>query len=239
MSAALTKFGKVFEPKNVVTQGTYDIEKPVEQTQIATSPYGTTEQLGATSPWTNNVNQSTQTISVPMSTTTQIQPSMNEIRKGFAEYAADTKNSKLLEEMLMKQYGNMMTPKKYSIHNIGDVGVELDEYGKPTGTRYDYRQEKPENKSTLEKEYDFMVAGGYKGSREDFFNMKRSMTEKEKQDFEIKLKELGIDQYKLYYETGYGTPPASPSNQLKPGAVVNGWKYNGGNPNQQSSWSKQ
>jgi hypothetical protein len=102
-------------------------------------------------------------------------------------------------------------------------------------------KEVTDSDSTLEKEYRFMTDGGYKGSREDFFNLKRSMTDKERNDLDIKLKQLGIDQAKLYYDTGIGNPPAAPSaggNQLKPGTVVNGFKYNGGNPNQQSSWSK-
>lgn len=236
---ALERFGKVFEPKKVVTQGAYEIQKPVEQTQTPTSPYGTTEQLGATSPWTNNLNQTTKTIQVPMATTEERQPTMDDIRAGFAQYARDTRNPKLLEDMYMKQYANLMSPKKYSIHNIGDVGIVLDENGRPTGQTYDFTQNKPESKSNLEKEYNFMREHGYKGSAQNYFDMKQQMSEKERKDLDIKLKQLGIDQYKLYYETGYGTPPASQSSKLKPGAVVNGWKYNGGDPNQQSSWSKQ
>lgn len=236
---ALERFGKVFEPKKVVTQGTYEIQKPVEEDEVKTYPYMPPEKLGATSPWTNNLNQTTKTIQVPMATTEQRQPTMDDIRAGFAQYAKDTRNPKLLEDMYMKQYANLMTPKKYSIHNIGDVGIVLDENGKPTGQTYDFTQNKPDSKSNLEKEYNFMREHGYKGSAQDYFDMKQQMSEKERKELDIKLQQLGIDKYKLYYETGYGTPPASPSNTLKPGAVVNGWKYNGGDPNQQSSWSKQ
>ena len=239
MADALSKFGKTFEPKAEVSQGTFEIEKPTTMTQAPTSPFGTTEQLGATSPWTSNQVESTKTVQVPMSTTTMRQPTMDEVRAGFAQYAQDTRNPKLLEDMYMKQYSNMMTPKKYSIHNVGDVGIQIDEYGKPTGVKYDFRQDKPESKSNLEKEYNFMRDHGYQGSAQDYFNLKQQMSEKERNDLDIKLQQLGIDQYKLYYETGYGNPPSGPSNKLKPGAVVNGWKYNGGNPNEQSSWSKQ
>lgn len=200
---ALEKFGKTFEPKSEVTQSTFEIQKPVTQTQVQTSPYGTTEQLGATSPWTNNQVEGTQTVQVPMATTTMRQPTMNDIRAGFAQYARDTRNPKLLESLYIKQFENMMTPKKPI--ELGAGGKLIDP------TTYEVLATNPkesaESKSNLEKEYDFMVSKGYQGSAQDYFDMKRSMTDKERNDLDIKLKQLGIDQFKLWYETGLGTPP--------------------------------
>lgn len=114
MADALSNFGKVFEPKKVVTQGTYEIQKPVEEDEVKTYPYMPPEKLGATSPWTNNLNQTTKTIQVPMATTEERQPTMDDIRAGFAQYARDTRNPKLLEDMYMKQYTNLMPPPQYT-----------------------------------------------------------------------------------------------------------------------------
>lgn len=205
MAEALGKFGDVFKPKDVVTQGTYDIEKPVEQTQVATSPYGTTEQLGATSPWTSNVGETTKTISVPMSTTQQRQPTMDDIRAGFAEYAKATNNPKLLEEMYMKQFTNMMTPKKYSIHNIGDAGIELDEYGKPTGLRYDFT--KPPTPGSLQKDFEYAKTQGYKGSIEDFKRISTSWLNPYQQQ------EIGIQREKIRQEEEKNNPLGLPKDK--------------------------
>ena len=200
------------------------------QIQIPSGEAPQTENLGGMQPYNNGMK----TIDVPMTNTSVSYTPYSQ--KEFMAKVGSTMPD-MLPKMLEAQFAQY-APKKPIELGAGAKLVNPDTYAVLATNP----KEVTDSDSTLEKEYRFMTDGGYKGSREDFFNLKRSMTDKERNDLDIKLKQLGIDQSNLYYSTGIGNPPAASSaggNQLKPGTVVNGFKYNGGNPNQQSSWSKQ
>ena len=153
-----------------------------------------------TSPWTSEQSPS-KTINVPMTNTTSTYTPYTQ-----KEFMA--KVGGVMPEMLPKFLESTFAqyaPKKPI--ELGAGGKLIDP------TTYKVLAENPkegaDSKSTLEKEYDFMVQHGYKGSAQDYFDMKRSMTAKEQQDLDIKLKQLGIDQWNLYYNTGYGNPPGA------------------------------
>lgn len=205
MADALSKFGKTFEPKAEVSQGTFEIEKPTTMTQAPTSPFGTTEQLGATSPWTSNQVESTKTVQVPMSTTTMRQPTMDEVRAGFAQYAQDTRNPKLLEDMYMKQYAQLINPKEYDWKTIGNLAFQVDKTGKPTGQII--RNPKDETSGSLEKDFEYAKTQGYKGSIEDFKRISTSWLNPYQQQ------EIGIQREKMRQEEEKNNPLGLPKNK--------------------------
>lgn len=220
----LRKLGNILAPKRITQEGTYDIQVPNGQTPTPA------DKMGAMQPYETGMK----TISVPMTTTTGYRkPTETEIYQGIADYSNNIKNPALLEKVMMSRLESALAPKKPIELGAGGKLLNPDTY-EVLATN---PKESAESKSNLEKEYDFMKEHGYKGSAQDYFDMKRSMTDKERNDLDIKLKQLGIDQWNLYYNTGYGNPPKG--NQLKQGTIVNGFKYIGGDPNQQSSWSKQ
>ena len=191
----LRKLGKALEPVRETQQGTYDIQIPNGQTPTPTS------NLGGMQPYESGMK----TISVPMTTETgAMRPrTQEEIYKAIADYSAYVRNPALLEKTVLGRVESALTPKKPIELGAGAKLLDPNSYK----VLAENPKEAADSKSTLEKEYDFMVQNGYKGSAQDYFDMKRSMTEKERQDLDIKLKQLGIDQFKLYYETGFGTPP--------------------------------
>lgn len=196
------------------------------QIQIPSGEAPQTENLGGMQTYKK-------TIDVPMTNTSVSYKPYSQ--KEFMAKVGSTMPD-MLPKMLEAQFAQY-APKKPIELSAGAKLVNPDTYAVVA----DNPKQDGESTSTLEKEYNFMKRKGYAGSAQDYFDMKRSMTDKERNDLDIKLKQLGIDQSNLFYNTGIGNPPAAPSaggNQLKPGTVVNGFKYNGGNPNQQSSWSK-
>lgn len=183
------------------------------------------DKVGAMQPYETGMK----TIDVPMTNTTSTYKPYSQ-KEFMAKVGAVIPS--MLPKMLEAQFAQY-APKKPIELGAGAKLINPDTYA----TLAENPKEGADSASTLEKEYNFMKGHGYTGSAQDYFDMKRSMTDKERNELDIKLKQLGIDQTNLYYNTGIGNPPGG--SQLKPGAVVNGFKYNGGNPNQQSSWSKQ
>lgn len=98
---ALADYEKSLKGTPEVKQGTFEIQKPVTQTQVQTSPYGTTEQLGATSPWTNNQVEGTQTVQVPMATTTMRQPTAADRYASLLKFAGATNNPELTQRAML------------------------------------------------------------------------------------------------------------------------------------------
>jgi hypothetical protein len=199
------------------------------QIQIPSGEAPQTENLGAMQPYNNGMK----TIDVPMTNTSVSYKPYSQ--KEFMAKVGSTMPD-MLPKMLESQFAQYAAKKPIEL-GAGAKLVNPDTYA----VLAENPKQDGESTSTLEKEYNFMKRKGYAGSAQDYFDMKQRMTDKERNDLDIKLKQLGIDQAKLYYDTGIGNPPAAPfagGNQLKPGTVVNGFKYNGGNPNQQSSWSK-
>lgn len=200
------------------------------QIQIPSGETPQTENLGGMQLYNNGMK----TIDVPMTNTSVSYKPYSQ--KEFMTKVGSTMPD-MLPKMLEAQFAQY-APKKPIELGAGAKLVNPDTYA----VLADNPKQDGESTSTLEKEYNFMKRKGYAGSAQDYFDMKQRMTDKERNDLDIKLKQLGIDQANLYYNTGIGNSPAAPSaggNQLKPGAVVNGFKYNGGNPNDAKSWSKQ
>lgn len=154
-----------------------------------------TDNLGGMQPYESGMK----TISVPNTTVTSTYQPYSQ--KEFMAKVG-TVMPEMLPKFLESQFAQY-APKKPIELGAGAKLIDPNSYK----VLAENPKEGADSKSTLEKEYDFMVQNGYKGSAQDYFDMKRSMTEKERQDFEIKLNQLGLDKFKLYYETGYGTPP--------------------------------
>jgi hypothetical protein len=111
MSEALGKFGKAFEP-TTTTNTTYapGVGKELAMGDtVQTAPnFGATpnltEQVAPTSPYgTQNMTGNAVT-SVPTTTTSTVQPTDASMRQAFNQYAIDTRQPKLAEQLMMGDY---------------------------------------------------------------------------------------------------------------------------------------
>lgn len=135
MRESALKLGKALDPRAITEQSTFDIQVPNGQTPTPT------DNLGGMQPYESGMK----TISVPQTNTTGYrQPTQAEIYNAIGEYSANTNNNDLLEKSILGRVSKKLDGGgKYSIHNIGNMGIELDESGRPTGTQYDYTSQKP------------------------------------------------------------------------------------------------
>lgn len=136
------KLGKALDPREVMKDGTFDVQVPNGQTPTPT------DNLGGMQPYQSGMK----TVSVPMTSKTGEfrQPTQAEIYNAIGEYSAGTGNNDLLEKSILARAQNKLAGNKYSIHNVGNVGLELDESGRPTGKQYDFSGNKPTDYGTAQ-----------------------------------------------------------------------------------------
>lgn len=109
MADALKKLGGAFEPKTVTSTEMQSKDIPLEQgVNVATSPFSTTDQVNATSPYNTQNMTGVTTQQTPVTTTSTAQPTLSDIEKAFGQYASDIKDPKLLASILTGKYEKML-----------------------------------------------------------------------------------------------------------------------------------
>jgi hypothetical protein len=121
--------------------------KPTEQTtmqpttvdlqqgmNVPTSPYGTAEQVGATSPYQTQNMQGQSNIMQPVTTQVPGQPlSRNDILGAVTRYGQTIGDNKIGESAILDYIKQMSAPKKNTWVNNGNEQIQIDEFGQPTG----------------------------------------------------------------------------------------------------------
>jgi len=109
MAEALKKLGGAFEPKTVTTTEMQTKEVPLQEgMNVPTSPYGTAEQVGMTSPYNTKNMEGTMTEMTPVTTSSIVQPTLSDVEKAFAQYATEIKDPKMLASILTGKYEKML-----------------------------------------------------------------------------------------------------------------------------------
>ena len=237
MREAALNLGKALDPQAITQQSTFDVQVPNGQTPTPMN------KVGGMQPYESGMK----TVSVPQTNTTGYrQPTSSELYNAIGEYSANTGNNDLLEKANLGRVTKKLDGGgKYSIHNIGNMGIELDENGRPTGTQYDYTSQSPSLTGSLEKDYTFARQNGYKGSIEDFKRIPTSwINPAQQKGFDIREEEnnpLHLPKPSAQPQNSLLNPrmQTSSASGLSKGKVVNGFVYNGGNPNDPNSWRKQ
>jgi hypothetical protein len=136
------KLGKALDPKAITEDSTFDVQVSNNKTPTPT------DNLGGMQPYESGMK----TVSTPVTNTIGYrQPTQAEIYNAIGEYSAGTGNNDLLEKSILGRINKKLEGGgKYSIHNVGNVGLELDESGKPTGKRYDFSENKPTDYGTAQ-----------------------------------------------------------------------------------------
>ena len=121
--------------------------KPTEQTvmqptevdiqqgmNVPTSPYGTAEQVGMTSPYNTQNMQGQTNVMQPVTTQVPAQPlSRQDILGAVVKYGQNIGDNKIGEGAILDYVKQMYAPKKATWINMGDKQVQVDESGQPTG----------------------------------------------------------------------------------------------------------
>ena len=131
---ALRGFVEGMQP--TATTATQDnfVTKPLEQGQnVPTSPFGTSEQVGQTSPYGTQNMQGDMTTNQPTQTTTYAPKSQQDLIKNFYNYAQQSGNPDMANKFAIEQFANAIKPKTTKFIDMGDKQVEVDENNTPTG----------------------------------------------------------------------------------------------------------
>ena len=136
------KLGKALDPREITEQSTFDVQVPNGLTPTPT------DNLGGMQPYESGMK----TVSAPVTNTIGYrQPTQAEIYNAIGEYSAGTGNNDLLEKSILGRVTKKLEGGgKRSIHNIGNVGIVLDEQGMPTGEQYDFSGNKPTDYGTAQ-----------------------------------------------------------------------------------------
>lgn len=115
MADALKKLGGAFEPKTVTNTTMQAQDVPLtEGMNVATSPFGTSDQVaqiapkfGMDTPAPQNMQGMTTQMN-PVTTTSTVQPTTADIEKAFSQYATDVRDPKMLASILTGKYEKML-----------------------------------------------------------------------------------------------------------------------------------
>jgi hypothetical protein len=167
MANALKKLGGAFEPITTTSTEMQPTEMPLQQgMNVPTSPFQTTEQVNQVAPNysgqapVQNMSGITTQMN-PVTKTSTTQPTLADIEKAFGQYATDVNNPKLLESILSGRYEKMVKANEPVKLGAGESVFNA------TGTKL-FGNPKEETPGTLEKNYNFALSKGYKGSIQDF-----------------------------------------------------------------------
>ena len=101
---------------------------------VPTSPYGTAEQVGMTSPYNTQNMQGQTNVMQPVTTQIPAQPlSKQDILGAVTRYGQTIGDNKIGEGAILDYVKQMYTPKKATWINAGGNLVQVDETGQPTG----------------------------------------------------------------------------------------------------------
>lgn len=118
---------------------------------VPTSPYGTAEQVGMTSPYNTQNMAGQSTIMQPVTTQIPAKPlSRQDILGAVTKYGQTIGDNKIGEGAILDYVKQMYAPKKATWIKNGDVQIQVDEAGQPTGLTLPVGIS-PDTKATLEQ----------------------------------------------------------------------------------------
>lgn len=101
---------------------------------VPTSPYGTAEQVGMTSPFNTQNMQGQTNVMKPVTAQVPAKPlTQNDILGAVVKYGQTIGDNKIGEGAILDYIKNVNAPKKATWINMGDKQVQVDESGQPTG----------------------------------------------------------------------------------------------------------
>jgi len=101
---------------------------------VPTSPYNTTEQVSATSPYQTQNMQGQSNMMQPVTTQVPGQPlSRNDVLGAVTRYGQSVGDNKIGESAILDYVKQAYGPKKATWIKNGDVQIQVDESGNPTG----------------------------------------------------------------------------------------------------------
>lgn len=110
---------------------TVDIQQGMN---VPTSPYGTAEQVGMTSPFNTQNMQGQTNVMKPVTTQVPAKPlTQNDILGAVVKYGQTIGDNKIGEGAILDYIKHANAPKKATWINMGDKQVQVDESGNPTG----------------------------------------------------------------------------------------------------------
>ena len=118
---------------------------------VPTSPYGTAEQVGMTSPYNTQNMAGQSTIMQPFTTQIPAKPlSRQDILGAVTKYGQTIGDNKIGEGAILDYVKQMYAPKKATWIKNGDIQIQVDEAGQPTGLTLPVGIS-PDTKATLEQ----------------------------------------------------------------------------------------
>jgi len=110
---------------------TVDIQQGMN---VPTSPYGTAEQVGMTSPFNTQNMQGQTNVMQPVTTQVPAKPlTQNDILGAVVKYGQTIGDNKIGEGAILDYIKHANAPKKATWIDVGDRQVQIDESGQPTG----------------------------------------------------------------------------------------------------------
>lgn len=101
---------------------------------VPTSPYGTAEQVGMTSPYNTQNMQGQTNVMKPVTTQVPAKPlTQNDILGAVVKYGQTISDNKIGEGAILDYIKHANAPKKTTWIDAGDKQVQIDETGTPTG----------------------------------------------------------------------------------------------------------
>jgi len=219
MANALKTLSSAFEPKTISNTTMQNQDVPLaEGMNVGTSPFNTTDQVAQiapkfdiNAPAPQNMSGTT-TQATPVTTTSTVQPTLPDIEKAFGQYATDVKDPKMLASLLSGRYEKMVKANEPVKLGAGESVFSS------TGTKM-FGNPKEETPGTLEKNYNFALSKGYKGSIQDFERIATNYINPH-QAAQLEIEKKKLDPYNLL--------TTSPSNistksiKLNDGSTING-----------------
>ena len=134
MADALKGFVEGMSPATETTSVDNFVNKPLEQgMNVPTSPFGTSEQVGQTSPYNTQNMSGDMSINQPVQTTTQRPRTQQELINNFYNFAQKSNNPDIANKFALEQFGEAIKPKTSTWEKVGDNLVEFDYNKQPTG----------------------------------------------------------------------------------------------------------
>lgn len=110
---------------------TVDIQQGMN---VPTSPFGTAEQVGMTSPFNTQNMQGQTNVMRPVTTQVPAKPlTQNDILGAVVKYGQTIGDNKIGEGAILDYIKHANAPKKTTWVDVGDKQIQLDETGSPTG----------------------------------------------------------------------------------------------------------
>ena len=131
LATLLSDLAPKFIDKTTMQPTNVDLQQGMN---VPTSPYNTTEQVSATSPYQTQNMQGQSNMMQPVTTQVPGQPlSRNDVLGAVTRYGQTVGDNKIGEGAILDYVKQAYGPKKATWIKNGDVQIQVDEAGQPTG----------------------------------------------------------------------------------------------------------